>query len=195
MSRRKGERLHGLRVVITACAVAFLCCFAQPVAESQAEHRVIQLAQSERKAGDDNWKRTGERVVSWGHEPTKVKIRGNSVLVPVTLVNGNHEADVELLLDTGASTTAISGEAAAQLHVDLGRARKTKAQVVGGGVIEVRAARVSRLTVGPHTKRELNVLVVPQKSGIGGSDGLLGMDVLRGLKYRVDFDKKVIVWE
>lgn len=189
------EKMGRTNFVALGFAAAVLCCFALSGAVAGADTAGIQLAQTGKKAGGDNWKRSEERVVSWGYEPTKVTVRGNSVLVPVTLVSGNHEADMELLLDTGSSATVISSEAAGRLHLDLARARKTRVQVVGGGILEARVARVSRLTVGPHTKREANVLIVPQKGGIGGSDGLLGMDVLKGLKYRVDFDKNVIVWE
>lgn len=189
------EKMGRMNLVALGFAAAVLCCLTLSGAVAGADTAGIQLAQTGKKTGGDNWKRSEERVVSWGYEPTKVTVRGNSVLVPVTLVSGNHEADMELLLDTGSSATVISSEAAGRLHLDLARARKTRVQVVGGGILEARVARVSRLTVGPHTKREANVLIVPQKGGIGGSDGLLGMDVLKGLKYRVDFDKNVILWE
>jgi hypothetical protein len=36
---------------------------------------------------------------------------------------------------------------------------------------------------------------VPHKGSGMRYDGLLGMDVLRGLKYKVDFKKQVIIWE
>jgi clan AA aspartic protease (TIGR02281 family) len=197
-----------------------LCCFSQPASESQADHRVfpegvvagaaaaveaspttagIRLAQSgnwgEAKGGSENWKRMGETVVSGGDEPTKVQIRGNSVLVPVTLVYGRNEADVHLLLDTGAAATTIHTEVADRLSLDLSRARKARVQVVGGGVIEASVVRIDSLTVGPHTKRNWNIFVVPHKGSTARYDGLLGMDVLRGLKYRVDFKKQVIIWE
>jgi len=49
--------------------------------------------------------------------------------------------------------------------------------------------------VGPHTKRNVRAVVVPPRGPASGYDGLLGMDVLRGLKYRVDFSRELLVWE
>jgi len=158
-----------------------------------------QAAQSSRRAGaqaiGETWTRREERVVSGGNEPTRVRIRGNAVLVPVTIVCGGREADVHLLLDTGASATTIHTGVADRLSVDLGRAKKVRVQVVGGTVLEARAVALDRLTVGPHTKRDVTVVVVPHEGPAARYDGLLGMDVLRGLEYRVDFKKQVIVWE
>ena len=159
----------------------------------------IQLAKSKNRgevsSGTENWKRGEEVVVSWGDDPTKVKIIGNSILVPVTLAYDGNEVDVHLLLDTGSSGTAIHTEIANQLSMNLTQARKTKVQVVGGGILEARMVKISSLTVGPHTKRNWTIFVVPHKSSVVRYDGLLGMDVLRGLKYNVDFKKQVIYWE
>ena len=207
------------RVMIGSVLVA-LCCLSQPAPESKAENRVvhegviaqadsvgkafpgtggIRLAQSGKRGqtqgGSENWKRMGETVVSGGDEPTKVKIRGNTVLVPVTLAYGGYEVNVHLVLDTGASKTTISTEIAEQLYLDLSRAKKARVQVAGGAVLEARMVKMNSVTVGPHTKRNWDILVVSHKGPAAGHDGLLGMDVLRGLKYRVDFNKQVIVWE
>ena len=207
------------RVMIGSVLVA-LCCFSQPAPESKAENRVvpggviagadslgktspgtggIRLAQSGKRGqvqgGSENWKRMGETVVSGGDEPTKVKIRGNTVLVPVTLAYGGYDVNVHLVLDTGASKTTINTEVAEQLTLDLSRAKKARVQVAGGAVLEARMVKMNSVTVGPHTKRNWDILVVSHKGPAAGHDGLLGMDMLRGLKYRVDFNKQVIVWE
>jgi len=154
----------------------------------------IRLAQSSARGGE-TWTRREERVVSGGNEPTRVRIRGNAVLVPVTVAYGGREADLHLLLDTGASMTTIHAGVAERLSVDLGRAKKIRVQVVGGDVLEARSVALDRLTVGPHTRRDVTVVVLPHKGPAARHDGLLGMDVLRGLEYRVDFRKQVIVWE
>jgi predicted aspartyl protease len=212
--------MQRLWCVTIGYAIVALCCFSHPASESKAENRAIpegvvseadsaaaastitegiRLAQSgkkgESRGGNETWQRTGETVVSGGDEPTKVEINGNRVLVPATLVYGGSEVDVRLLLDTGASKTLIHNEIADQLSINLSKARKTKVQIVGGAIIEARMVRIDRLTVGPHTNRNWDILIVPHQGSAARYDGLLGMDVLRGLKYKVDFKKQVIVWE
>jgi len=130
-----------------------------------------------------------------GKEPTKVKIMGNSVFVPVTLVYGSNEVNVYLLLDTGSTGTVIHTEIADRLSINLSQARKAKVHVVGGNVLDVSVVRISSLTVGSHTKNNWGIFVVPNNSSVARYDGLLGMDVLRELKYEVDFKKQVIVWK
>jgi clan AA aspartic protease (TIGR02281 family) len=124
-----------------------------------------------------------------------VKIRGNTVLVPVSLVFGGNEVEAHLILDTGATVTTINSEIADQLSLNLSKAKKTRVHVVGGAVIEAGVVRINSLTVGPHTKRNWDIVVVPHKGSAARYDGLLGMDVLRGMKYSIDFKKQVIVWE
>jgi predicted aspartyl protease len=209
-----------LRSVTIGYVLVALCCLSPPAPESMAENQVIhegvvagaasaaaaspiaesiRLAQSgkrtETQGGSETWKRVGETVVSGGDEPTKVRIKGNTVLVPATLRYGGHEVDVHLVLDTGASKTTIHTEIADQLSMNLSKEKKAQVRVVGGAVIESRLVKISSLTVGPHTKRNWDVLVVPHAGSTARYDGLLGMDVLRGLKYKVDFKKEVIVWE
>jgi predicted aspartyl protease len=205
--------------IIIGYAIVALCCVNQPASESKAENQVflkgviagtdsatvsspitesIPLTKSDKREearGEHVWKRLEENVVSGGDEPTKVKIRGNSVFVPATLVCGRNKVDVHLLLDTGATGTAIHTEIADQLSINLSKARKAQAQVVGGAVIKVRMVRIDSLIVGPHTIRNWDIFVVPHEDSAARCDGLLGMDVLRGLKYKVDFKKQVIIWE
>jgi predicted aspartyl protease len=172
---------------------------ADPAAAVSPGAEGIRLAQTGKRAdtqgGGENWKRMEETVVSGGDEPTKVKIRGNTVLVPATLEYGGYETDVHLVLDTGSSRTTISTDIADRLSIDLGNERKVRVQVVGGAVIEARVVRMNSLTVGPHTKRNWDIIVVPHEGPAARYDGLLGMDVLRGLQYRVDFKNQVIIWE
>jgi predicted aspartyl protease len=212
--------MQRLRSVIIGYVIVTLFCVSQPIPESKAANQVfsesviaransvtlvypltegIRLAKSDKKEDargeNDTWRYAGSTVISTGDETTKVKIIGNSVLVPVTLVYGGNEVDTYLLLDTGATRTAIHTEIAEQLSINLNQARETKVQVVGGEVLHAHVARISSLTFGPHTKSNWNIFVIPHKGSAAKCDGLLGMDVLRGLKYKVDFEKQVIVWE
>jgi predicted aspartyl protease len=126
---------------------------------------------------------------------TKVTVIGNRVLVPVTLVYQDNEVDVQLVLDTGAGGTVIHKEIADLLHVDLSTERKTRSRVAGGAYIEGHQVNFSRITVGPHTKENPVIYVIEFEGPAANHDGLLGMDVLRALKYSVDFEKQIITWE
>lgn len=146
------------------------------------------------RAGYSEFRMGAPAVVYRDDGTTKVSVKGNSVLVPVTLVHGSEEVEVELLLDTGATRTVISTDVADRLSINLGRERRTKVQIVGGAVIDAHLVRVKSLSVGPHAKRNWDVVVVPHNGPVVEHDGLLGMDVLRDLRYRVDFKRKLIVW-
>jgi clan AA aspartic protease (TIGR02281 family) len=146
-------------------------------------------------AGKDAWRRVDETVIYSSNAPTKVTVIGNSVIVPVTLVYQGNQVDVQLLLDTGASGTVINAEIADRLNINLSKARKVRGQVVGGAVIEASQVTLSRVTVGPHTKENAAVFVIAHKGPAAKYDGLLGLDILRGLKYNVDFDKQLIIWQ
>lgn len=145
--------------------------------------------------GNETLRHVGSTIVSAGNKTTKIIVKGNSVLVPVTLVYGSNEAAVHLLLDTGASGTTINTEIADKLFIDLSKSQKIKAGVVGGAVIDASLIKIDSLAVGPYTIRNWPIFIVPHEGLTAKYDGLLGMDVLRELNYKVDFKKQVIIWD
>ena len=167
-----------------------VCCVIHIASESKAED-----GQGEKGSHKDSWRYIGSSDVVTGGNTTKISVVGGGVLVPATLAYKGYEAKVLLLLDTGSSRTAISAEIADRLNVNPIDARKARAQVVGGGVIEVRQLRLTSITVGPHTEKEVDILIVQHRGPPVKYDGLLGMDLLRGLKYKIDFEKQILIWE
>jgi len=135
------------------------------------------------------------KIVSSDDKITKIIIRGNQILVPVTLVYDNMEVNVHLLMDTGASGTTINTEIADQLYINIYKAKKIKAQVVGGSIIEARIIMMDIFKIGPHTIHNKNIVIVPHDGPAVKFDGLLGMDVLGSLSYKIDFAKQIIIWE
>jgi hypothetical protein len=65
---------------------------------------------------------------------TKVTVKGNQVLVPVTLGYGGREVQVSLLLDTGASITTLNREAVKKFQ--LTQPQRAKLIVPGGKTID-----------------------------------------------------------
>lgn len=145
------------------------------------------------RAGDAN--DTDSGVQSTDDKTTKVIIRGNLVLVPVTFVYGRNETKANLVLDTGASGTTIHKNIAERLYINLSEAAKTRGEVVGGGFIEANMITMSRIKVGPHTFIKRNVFIVPHENSAVKFDGLLGMDLLRELPYKIDFANEMIIWD
>jgi predicted aspartyl protease len=160
------------------------------MSESRAEGgKEAPSAQAER------WRRIGSSEGQQGGGATKVTIIGNAILTPATIEHQGATADVLLLLDTGSARTVVSTDIARRLNMNLAEAKRIPMQVVGGGIIEGRQVRLGAITVGPHTKKDADILVIQHAGSPVKHDGLLGMDLLRGLKYSVDFQKQIITWE
>lgn len=129
-----------------------------------------------------------------GDNLTRVIIARNQVFVPVTLILGNRTVEVRLLLDTGASVTVISTDVAEKLDIDLNRASRTRAHVVGGGMVTGWHTKLDRISAGPHTMTGIDVAIIPNEGSGFAIDGLLGMNFLRSYKYHVDFKNQAIDW-
>jgi clan AA aspartic protease (TIGR02281 family) len=126
---------------------------------------------------------------------TRAIIRGNQVIVPVLLSNGWVKEEARLLLDTGASTTVISSEFASRLRFNLDKAEKSLARVADGSLVDTLVVDLDALEVGPHTRSNLKIIIIERKGPVEEHDGLLGMDFLRDLHYRLDFENKQIIWQ
>ena len=135
----------------------------------------------------------GQEKKSFSSEKeTNVTIRGNRVLVPVTLGYGGKEAQVTLLLDTGASITTLSRDAVKNFQVS--QAQKAKLIVPGGKTIDADVVQLSYVKVGPHKLPNLHAGIIDHKGLTVDYQGLLGMNFLKEVDYKIDFQRQVIIW-
>jgi hypothetical protein len=153
--------------------------------EERAREKDLQ-EQSRARREENNRRAEEERRTT-----TKVIISGNQVYVPVKLGYGSAESDVMLLLDTGATSSAITPEVAGLLKIT--DAEKVLIGVVGGRTIGAKRVVLSYMEVGSIKKWNQEVVIV-QKHPAEYGDGLLGMNFLGSLKYIIDFDKQTIRW-
>ncbi|MCP4683034.1 MAG: hypothetical protein GY864_11930 [Desulfobacterales bacterium] len=124
---------------------------------------------------------------------TRVRIDKNAVIVPVLLGYGGKEIKAMLLLDTGASNIVLHRALGEELSIQTKSG--SKARIVGGKTIDTDIGTLDYIKVGPHKKKNLRVGIIDLAGEPVPYKGLLGMNFLKGLDYKIDFDNKIIKWK
>ncbi len=124
---------------------------------------------------------------------TPVVIKGNQVLVPVTLSHHGRSVEAMLLLDTGATITTINERLAALLGVAPAEMKQGTVRLADGRSVAAHGFVINGLAVGSKNLANLQASIIPGSGG-EGHEGLLGMNFLKNFRYHVDFNRSVIEW-
>jgi aspartyl protease family protein len=127
--------------------------------------------------------------------PASVEVKDGTVRIGIG-EDGHYHAKAQLnghetlfLIDSGATETSLSAEAAKAAGIDVPEDGFGVAVETANGTTVARRARVARLSVGPIARTDMPVLVQPNL----GDANLLGMDFLSSLKgWRVEGQTMVL---
>lgn len=158
-------------------------------AEQQAELEQQRLDRMSRQQLAQQLRQVDQAIEA---SRTQVMINGNSVMVPVRVQLGGRTVALNLILDTGASATVLHRQSLDRLRIDARLAGY--ARVASGEVIETYAARLDRMEIGPYSLNGIRAGIIDFQ-GRSAHDGLLGMDFLRQVDYRIDFDNEQVIWD
>jgi len=134
------------------------------------------------------------KVYNSHKQTTPVRVVNSQVLVPVTLRYGYQVVQTTLVLDTGCSTTTISGKLADRLGIDPARSKAGTSRVADGRIVPTRMAVIGQLSAGPKSKSSLEVSIMATAGPQELADGLLGMNFLRDFRYQIDMAGQKIHW-
>jgi predicted aspartyl protease len=156
----------------------------------------VQCVYLERETIEEqDWKRIASSKSDPESLVSEAIIKGNNVFVPATIEYGSNEEHILVVLDTGASQSLITTEIASKMDINLRESKNIGLQVVGGSIIKAKLIKLKKLKVGPHEKKGMKIAVVEHKGPGEKFDGILGMDFLKDLQYRIDFKNKTVNWD
>ena len=107
---------------------------------------------------------------------------GDQFLVDLTI----EKTPVRMLIDTGASMTALSARTFDRLSDDYSSEFLGVFQVnTAGGIIQAPMVTFSSVKLGKYAFKDLTIVVIPTDP-FDEAEGLLGMNILRSFDFRID---------
>lgn len=127
------------------------------------------------------------------HYSTRISIVNNVIIVPVVFRNKGRKVKAKMILDTGASVTALYAGLASQLHINKNKLTKAMSINANGVPSDSLLTKVDHIEVDNKILANSEVMVIPSHSNIG-ADGLLGNSFLRFFNFTIDYEKQLLRW-
>lgn len=174
--------------------------FRQQVQTRQEESKTLSKSEQERRALVlERIETRGDTEAEIGKIEAEMKsleqaanVEGNSARVPVEMRYLGRTLTLNLIVDTGATRTILHRNAIRGFNAVPRPAGF--ATVVGGARIPTSVMTINRMAFGPIERNGAEVLVIDPQSN-QPYDGLLGMDVLSTVKYEIDLQRGLVIWE
>ena len=117
----------------------------------------------------------------------------NLILIPIKVIgiDGKSFRDIEVALDTGASTTSIPMYVASALGYNISNPESINEVVTGSGVEEAPVIEVKALTAIGQTIENIEVICLNLHPEIH-AEGVLGLNFLLNFDVNISFSKGII---
>ena len=188
------QRMRVLVMTLMLCALS-LPVWADLFQYTDREGTVVIVDDESKIPAKYRKKSQASRSSGGGEHYTGVMVRGNKVIVPVTFSYRGNLVQARMLLDTGASLTAIFPSLANRLGIQPDHGQRAVGRIADGSFIEAQHMRVEYMQVGPKVQQHSEVVVLQQSGPSMGFDGLLGMSFLGDFRYHVNLQNSTIEWQ
>ncbi len=123
---------------------------------------------------------------------TKFTKEGNSILIPVVISHNGQAIQINMMLDTGCSTTMIDAEVTNALNLQPDGAIETI--IADGSKLTSRKGTVDFFQVGPFKESKFPIITNPVMGTNKKQHGLLGMNFLEKHPFTIDSRRQVVLW-
>ena len=117
----------------------------------------------------------------------------NFILIPIKVIgiDGNSFRDIEVALDTGATTTSIPIYVASALGYNISNPKRIEEIVTGSGIEKAQIIEIKELTAIGQTMENIEVMChdLPPEAPV---EGVLGLNFLMNFDVHISFSKGTI---